>query len=123
MDVQSLSAIDQIASACGFVSEKVVSRDVSWDSTDPDTGETKRVNVTVHYADLPAGDVRDIFRSDEVGRDQRFITKILRNADGSAGITLEQAHKLRAQALAALVEAGLDVIGMSDKAKKTAKKT
>jgi len=123
MDLQGMSVVDSIASSGGFVSTKVVPREVSWSWVDPESAEQKSATITAHYADLSAGVVRDIFRSDAAGRDERFLSAILRNADGTTGITVEQAAKLRASALSALVAAGLDVIGMGDDAGKAEKKT
>lgn len=87
-----------------------------------DGGETE---ITVHYLDLPAADVREMLGGNDRESSERFLARVLCNEDGSPALELEGDHgakALKLKALNALVKGGLEVLGLGDTARADAKK-
>lgn len=98
-----------------FVSEEIRVRDVKLSD-----GSVHQI----HFRELPALDFRR-WHENEKSEDQKVRHEAIANLlvigvcneDGSPGLTLDQAKKLKGGAMAAIFEALLDVNGASTKAK------
>lgn len=105
------SIVDAIAELGGFGTGQVIARDVTW-------GEK---TFHFHFRDLPGGEVQALLKDHEKG-DPGVIAAALCLEDGTPAMDLEQARALKLTLRKAIVDAALEVFGLSTTAKDEAKK-